>query len=182
MGVSSFQSMIKETSITKASMQDRYGPDGICFGCGPANELGLRIKSHRFPDEPYLKEGTGLNCDFQPAAHHKAFGDTINGGILGVLLDCHGNWTAAVALLDARGLTDSPDAEMPSTVTAHYSVRFLRPTPYGPPLRITSKVVSIDDPKVKVEMAVEAEGEITATGEGLFVAVEEGHPAHHRWE
>jgi hypothetical protein len=26
-------------------VQDRYSPHGICFGCGPANKQGLRIKS-----------------------------------------------------------------------------------------------------------------------------------------
>lgn len=163
-------------------LQDRYAPKGICFGCGASNELGLRVKSHRFPEEQYLKEGAGLYCDFEPAAHHRAFGNTINGGILGVLLDCHGNWTAAVALLDARGQTEDLEAELPSTVTGFYSVKFRHPTPYGPRLRVTGKVVSINDPKVKVEMTVEAEGKITVTGEGLFVAVKEGHPAYHRWE
>ncbi|NNF11117.1 MAG: PaaI family thioesterase, partial [Acidimicrobiia bacterium] len=27
------------------SLQDTYGPGTICFGCGPANEKGLQIKS-----------------------------------------------------------------------------------------------------------------------------------------
>ena len=171
-----------DTTQDPTPLQDRFAPKGICFGCGASNDMGLRIKSHRFPDESYLKEGRGLYCDFTPAAHHRAFGDTINGGILGVLLDCHGNWTAAVALLDARGQTDEPGAELPSTVTGFYSVKFRRPTPYGPTLRVTGKVVSVEDPKVRVEMAVEADGEITVTGEGLFVAVKEGHPAYHRWE
>ena len=41
----------------------------------------------------------------------------INGGIIGSLLDCHGNWAAAIALMDQAGL-DEP----PCTVTATYSV------------------------------------------------------------
>ena len=27
------------------SLQERYAPHSICFGCGPANEKGLRIRS-----------------------------------------------------------------------------------------------------------------------------------------
>ena len=27
------------------SLQDRYAPNNACFGCGPANDKGLRIKS-----------------------------------------------------------------------------------------------------------------------------------------
>ena len=29
----------------ESSLQDRYAPQGRCFGCGPTNERGLRIKS-----------------------------------------------------------------------------------------------------------------------------------------
>jgi len=28
---------------------------------------------------------------------------------------------------------------------------------------------------------MEANGKVCATGSGLFVAVEDGHPAYHRW-
>jgi len=27
------------------SLQERYGPASACFGCGPANPKGLRIRS-----------------------------------------------------------------------------------------------------------------------------------------
>ncbi len=30
------------------SLQRKWFPDGLCFGCGPANEDGLRLES--FPD------------------------------------------------------------------------------------------------------------------------------------
>lgn len=161
----------------EVALQDRHAPRCICFGCGPANARGLRIKSHRRPDEPYLKVGRGLVCQFQPAHHHQAWTGTLNGGILGALLDCHGNWTAAIAHMDTRGLE-----ELPSTVTASYGVKLLRPTPYGPPLHLTSKVAAIEGPKVVVELALSAEDHLTVTGKGTFVAVEKGHPAYHRWE
>jgi len=35
--------------------------------------------------------------------------------------------------------------------------------------------------RAKVRMALTADGALCATGEGLFVAVKEGHPAFHRW-
>jgi hypothetical protein len=34
---------------------------------------------------------------------------------------------------------------------------------------------------VKVELEMKVEGKICATGEGVFVAIDEGHPAFHRW-
>ena len=35
--------------------------------------------------------------------------------------------------------------------------------------------------KAVVEATLEANGEVTSTCRGVFVAVEEGHPAYHRW-
>ncbi len=44
-------------------------------------------------------------CDFTPEPHHQAFPGMLNGGIIGALLDCHSNWTAAYHLMKARGPT-----------------------------------------------------------------------------
>ena len=48
----------------------------------------------------------------------------LNGGIIGTLLDCHCNWTAAWHLMNKAG-EDRP----PCTVTADYAIKLLRPTP-----------------------------------------------------
>ena len=92
------------------------------------------------------------------------------------LLDCHGNWTAAVALLDQSGMS-----EPPCTVTASYSIKLRRPTPHGVALLVNSEIVEIGEDRAKVRMSLSAEDKVCATGEGLFVAVKEGHPAFHRW-
>jgi hypothetical protein len=42
-------------------------------------------------------------------------------------------------------------------------------------------VVASVEGRADVEATVEASGEVTALGTGTFVAVEEGHPAFHRW-
>lgn len=150
------------------SLQQRYGPETICFGCGPANPLGLRIQS--------IVEGDRVVADWTPASHHEAFPGVINGGIIGALIDCHSNWTAAHHLMSERG-ADIP----PVTVTADFSVQLRRPTPSGVPLHIEAWVIGSDDPKVTVEATLEAGGKVCATGTATFVAVEEGHPAYHRW-
>lgn len=113
---------------------------------------------------------------FEPLPEHQAFPGMINGGIIGALMDCHGNWTAAVALMDAAG-----DDEPPCTVTATYSIKLRRPTPFGPELFVTGEVVELSEGRAEVKMALIADGKVCATGEGLFVAVKEGHPAYHRW-
>ena len=158
----------KQSSMGDKSVQETYAPTSICFGCGPANEQGLRIASHRC-------EG-GLKMTFKPDSHHQAFPGMINGGIIGTLLDCHGNWTAAVAIMDNQGL-DEP----PCTVTATYDVQLRRPTPADAELTVTSQVVELSEDRAKIAMTLEAEGKVCARGSGLFVAVKEGHPAFHRW-
>tara|TARA_B100002051_G_C16349626_1_gene445696 strand:- start:1 stop:477 length:477 start_codon:yes stop_codon:yes gene_type:complete len=150
------------------SVQEIHAPNSICYGCGPANENGLKIKSFRIDE--------GLRMEFLPSEEHQAFPGMINGGIIGTILDCHGNWTAAMALKD-RDKLESP----PCTVTASYSVKLKRPTPFGKVLSITSKVEKIENNVVEVSLNLVAGGKKCATGQGLFVAVKEGHPAFHRW-
>ena len=150
------------------SVQEIHASNSICYGCGPANENGLKIKSFRIDE--------GLRMEFLPSEEHQAFPGMINGGIIGTILDCHGNWTAAMALKD-RDKLESP----PCTVTASYSVKLKRPTPFGEVLSITSKVEKIENNVVEVSLNLVAGGKTCATGQGLFVAVQEGHPAFHRW-
>lgn len=150
------------------SVQDRYAPHTICFGCGPANAKGLRIKSH--------PSGAELVADWTPEPHHEAFPGMLNGGIIGSLLDCHSNWAACHHLMTRDGL-DTP----PCTVTADYHVKFLRPTPSAGPVRLRARVVESSADRATIEATLEADGKVTATCRGLFVAVKEGHPAFRRW-
>ncbi len=112
-----------------------------------------------------------------PEPHHVAFSDFASGGILSVLLDCHGNWTAAHTLMKSRGLKVPP-----GTVTAEYTVRFLRPTPLDKAWHLKAWPTKVQGDRVFVEAEVEAGGHKTATMSGLFVAVKKDHPAFHRWE
>lgn len=150
------------------NLQDRYGPGTICFGCGPANEKGLRIKSR--------PEGAEVVADWTPEPHHHAFPGVLNGGIIGSLLDCHCNWAACHHLMQRDGLEVPP-----CTVTADYQVKFLRPTPMNGPVRLRARVVDSTADRATVEATLEAGGKVTATCRGTFVAVKEGHPAFHRW-
>ena len=149
-------------------VQERYAPRNHCFGCGPANPKGLRIQS--FEDED------GLHAEWTPEPHHEAFDGMLNGGIIGTLLDCHGNWTAAIHLMKASGA-----AMPPCTVTSEFHVKLLRVTPSNGPVRLRARVVESEADRATVEAELEAGGKTTATCRGVFVAVREGHPAYHRW-
>ncbi len=150
------------------SVQETWAPNNRCFGCGPANDKGLRIRS--------FEEGDDLICEWTPEPHHLAFEGMLNGGITGALLDCHSNWMATLHLQKTTG-ADTP----PCTVTADFHVRLKRPTPMNATLKLRAHVVESGEDRAVVEATLEANGKVTATCMGTFVAVKEGHPAWHRW-
>ncbi len=154
--------------MTDKSVQETWSPKGACFGCGPTNEKGLRIRS--------FEQGEALVAEFVPQPFHEAFPGVLNGGIIGALLDCHCNWAAAMHLKKSKGL-DAP----PCTVTADYAIGLKRPCPTNGPLKLFARVVQSEGNKAIVEGTLEAEGKVRATCHGTFVAVEPGHPAYHRW-
>lgn len=152
------------------SLQELHAPEGVCFGCGPANPEGLHLASHPPADGDPRGDVTAV---FEPGPWHQAFEGVINGGILGTILDCHGNWAAAWHLLARDGLDTAP-----TVVTADFHVRLKRPTPAGRPLHLAARAVASEGRKVTVEGEVVCDGEVTATLEGRFVAVGPDHPAH----
>lgn len=159
------------SELTGASLQERYGAHTICFGCGPANPDGLHIRS--FPDPDV--DGDVI-CEWTPAPRHQAFPGVMNGGIIGTLMDCHSNWTAAYHLMQRHG-ADKP----PTTVTADFHVKMHRPTPTDGPVRLRARVVESTDHRATVECTLESDGVMTATCRATFVAVRPGHPAYNRW-
>jgi acyl-coenzyme A thioesterase PaaI-like protein len=152
------------------SVQLEFAPTSTCFGCGPANARGLRIESRRAPTGP------GLVATWQPLPEHEAFPGALNGGIIGTLLDCHSNWTAAVHLMGATG-----EVRPPSTVTADLAVRYLRPTPSGGPVTLHAQVIDASDRRATVDATLESNGAVCATSRATFVSVRPGHPAYGRW-
>jgi len=79
------------------SLQEKYAPGNVCFGCGAANPDGLHIRS-------FLKNSDGeLVAEWKPEKKYEAFNGVLNGGIIGTLLDCHCNWTATYHLMKRAG-------------------------------------------------------------------------------
>ncbi|HEX8181228.1 MAG TPA: PaaI family thioesterase [Pyrinomonadaceae bacterium] len=154
--------------MPEQSLQEQYAPQMACFGCGPANAQGLRIRS--------FARGAEVVAVWQPAPQYEAFPGMLSGGIIGTLLDCHANWTAAYHLMRARGA-----ATPPCTVTADYAVKFLRPTPADDQIELVATVVEAQADRAVVEARLLAHGKVCATCRGTFVAVKPGHPAYHRW-
>jgi acyl-coenzyme A thioesterase PaaI-like protein len=160
--------MTKMIDTAVDGLQRTFAPHNSCFGCGPANPKGLRINS--------VVKGDEVVADWTPEFHHEAFPGVLNGGIIGSLLDCHSNWTAAWFLMQKAG-ADQP----PCTVTADYAIKLLRPTPTLGPVHLSAHVAEIKEDRAVIEATLTAGGKVCATCRGTFVAVKEGHPAFHRW-
>ncbi len=150
------------------SLQDRFAPNLMCFGCGPKNEHGLQLKS--------FEEGELIVAEWNGQPYHQAFEGMLNGGIIGSLLDCHCNWAGCIRLMKEQGA-----ATPPCCVTAEYTIKLHHPTPIAEPVKLRSWAE-----KAKGRLAI-VKGEmwsgeiLTAECEGVFVAVKPGHPAYHRW-
>lgn len=154
--------------MSNQSLQEIYAPENACFGCGPANPKGLHIRS--------FQAGNEVVAEWQPSTEYEAFTGMLSGGIIGTLLDCHCNWTAAVHLMRSSG-SDHP----PCTVTAEYAIKLLRPTPTDLPIKLVARVVESTSDRAIVEGELIAHDKVCATCRGTFVAVKPGHPAYHRW-
>lgn len=150
------------------ALQEIYAPKSECFGCGPSNSKGLRIKS--------IPEGDFVVATWSPEPHHEAFPGVLSGGIIGSLLDCHSNWTAAYEIMKFNKL-DQPLC----TVTAEYHVWLLRPTPTNAQLQLRAKATEVSADRARIEAELLANGKACAKCIGTFVAVKPGHPAYHRW-
>lgn len=149
-------------------LQLQYAPHNACFGCGPANSQGLQLQS-------FVKESV-VTASWMPKLFHEAFPGILNGGIIGTLLDCHSNWTAAYHLMLQMG-----EVTPPCTVTSFFNVSLKRPTPSQQAVRLEASVGEIKADRALIKASLYSNDTLCATCEGLFVAVKAGHPAYHRW-
>jgi acyl-coenzyme A thioesterase PaaI-like protein len=140
------------------SLQQRYFPDLPCFGCGPANERGLRLRS--YPD------GDVVVAAFTPWPEHDNGLGFLNGGIIATLLDCH---SAAAVTHEAyqRGWPALPGAPLPY-VTAGLDLRYLRPSPLDQPVRLVGRVVAAAEDQMSAEVQLEWDGKTRAVATALW--------------
>lgn len=138
------------------SLQELLFPEGKCFGCGPANPHGLRLRS--------FNKDNHVSADWQPSEYHCGWPGIMCGGVMSTLLDCHALITAVTAVMNRDGTT-----EMPIILAKDFSMRFHRPTPTELPLHLEGKVVSFEGKGPTVEATLFSAGQLCATFEGRFV-------------
>jgi uncharacterized protein (TIGR00369 family) len=122
-----------------------------CFGCGPANAVGLQLEFLLAPD--------GSVVSFPVVANtfdgHQGY---LHGGIIATLLD--ETMSKAVRALGKPSMTRKMDVD------------YRRPVPSGAPLRIEGRVVRSESRKHWAEGKIlNAEGNTLAEASGLFIEI-----------
>lgn len=144
------------------ALQDVW-PAGTCYGCGPANALGLRIKSY------WSEDGTEVVCRFQPRPEQNAgFPNVTYGGLVASLIDCHSIWTAIAWTYREEG-REHGSLPAISYVTGTLNVRFLQPSALNEPAVLRAHVTELHPKKALVVCRFYSGDKQTA--EGNVVAV-----------
>lgn len=141
---------------TDKSLQELLFPDGVCFGCGPANPRGLHLRS--FP-------GNGeVIATWNPSPEYEGWPGIMCGGVLSTLLDCHAVITAVHEIRERDHLT-----EIPTVLAKGFQVRFLRPVPTAGEVRLSARVLRYEEKGPIVEANLEVSEELCAVLEATLV-------------
>jgi uncharacterized protein (TIGR00369 family) len=71
-------------------------PGYSCFGCSPANTMGLQME--------FFTEGDEVLCRWEPDEHFQGFHDILHGGVQATMMDEIASWVVFV-MLDTAGVT-----------------------------------------------------------------------------
>jgi acyl-coenzyme A thioesterase PaaI-like protein len=142
-----------DVASDQLSIQDRLYPELSCFGCGPVNERGLRLKS-------YPTDGGDVVAQFTPWPEHDNGTGFLNGGIIATVLDCH---SAAVVThaADLRGQRPLEGALLPF-LTAGIDVRYRRPSPLRDTVELRGRLLEADDVQMTAAVELWWEGKVRA--------------------
>ncbi|MFI0432043.1 MAG: PaaI family thioesterase [Candidatus Nanopelagicales bacterium] len=141
-------------SPQEPSLQERYLPGTTCFGCGPANARGLRLRSY-----PEGLDSGATVAEFLPHPEHDNGLGFLNGGIICTVLDCH---SATPMLLEAERLGLLSPTQLLPYVTAGLEVRYLRPTPLAEPLALRAWITEAGESAMTIAAELSHEGKVRA--------------------
>lgn len=104
---------------------------GSCFGCGPENRSGLRIKSYW--------NGSECRCRWIAAPEHCGVIGIMNGGLTATIIDCHSFWTALAATYQEEGRAFGEGSPF-QFLTGSLQVRYLHPIVVGEELELRARI------------------------------------------
>jgi len=127
--------------------------DNRCFGCGPANEHGLKLK---FAVD---REAGTSTATVKLARRWEGPPGHVHGGVIATMLD------------EAMGKLNKIHDVV--AMTRQMEIEFLRPCPLGEPLTVTGRLVQRDGRKIFMESEIHnAAGKLLVSGKGLFIVID----------
>ena len=115
-----------------AALNEELLKGNSCFGCGPENPDGLRIRIFRDPGSASRLFGT-----YRPRATQIGFPQIVHGGLQFTALDCMAAWTVLILR--------NPGKLMPLTRSA--TTRYLAPATLGTELALSAEVIGEAAPR-----------------------------------
>ena len=144
------------------AVQDQL-PNNNCFGCGPNNAKGMRIKSYWQNDE--------CVCRYQPQPEQCAGPPQyVYGGTIASLIDCHSVGTAISNYYRQEG-RETGEAPEIWCVTGRLTVNYLAPTPIDREIELRATVEECHAKKSVVKCRVYSDGTQVAEGDVIAVRV-----------
>lgn len=144
--------------------------NNVCFGCGQANEEGLKLESYLSTD------GDSLVATFDPDdAHTAGYPTMAYGGLIAGLIDCHSLWTAMTFAYKEAGEALLSDP-LQMYVTGELTTQYLEPTPVDQPLELEATVEGDVGDTVEIRCTVRSDGAVTARGEQTAVKLQDPAP------
>jgi len=138
------------------SIQQRLYPNSTCFGCGPANPRGLQLCSYEGSDS--------VEATFRPDAMLSNGMDTLNGGIIATLLDCHSG--------SAVFLASAVDGEIGGLwVTTEMEVRYRLPVPLDEQIALRARIIAQEDAAMVVAATLALNGKVRVQAETRWARV-----------
>ncbi len=120
-----------------------------CFGCGPANPIGLRLEFDHHPDG-------GVQARFTPGQEHQGWEGLMHGGLVTVLLDESMAWAAF--------------ASTSMYYTGRLEVRYRQPVRTGATLVLRGWVARSRGRALETRAEVQSEaGDVLAEASALFL-------------
>jgi uncharacterized protein (TIGR00369 family) len=125
-----------------------FGEDQLCFGCGPHNPSGFRLR--------FVEDGGAIVTRFVPERHHQGPAGVMHGGLITTVADETAGW-AVIATTGKFGFTTSFQAQL------------RRPVRLGVEAECRATVVRQSSRVVRVSALVRQGGEDCYTAEFTFV-------------
>jgi uncharacterized protein (TIGR00369 family) len=126
-----------------------------CFGCGPANAIGLQLEFLLAEDGAVVCLPTIPECFEGPPGY-------LHGGIIATLLD-----EAMSKTVRARGL---------KAVTGRMEIDYRRPVRSAAPIRLEGRLLRSEGRKHWTEARIlDARGHVLAEAKGIFIEIGGGH-------